>query len=147
MFQYIAAIQQDVVDFGFLPARGAHAVVLIAIEEGRASWADLESVQSIRINYSSKSQAPAGHNVAGNSSNVKPRQGMASNSSSMGPARGGLICKNYNTGTCTHSNSHVSNDIQYNHHCSRCSAQGKKYSHRQTECRRNGGLESVPGND
>ena len=34
-FSYIAAIQQDVVDFGFLAARGAHAVVLIAIEEGR----------------------------------------------------------------------------------------------------------------
>ena len=66
MFQYIAAIQQDVVDFGFLPARGCPSVVLIAIEEGRASWADLESVQSIRINYSSKARAQTGHNAAGN---------------------------------------------------------------------------------
>ena len=37
MFSYIAAIQQDVVDFGVLPARGTHAVMLIAIEEGRVS--------------------------------------------------------------------------------------------------------------
>ena len=76
MFQYIAAIQQDVVDFGLLPARGAHAVVLIAIEEGRALWADLESVQSIRINYSSKARAQTSNNAAGYVSNVKARQGI-----------------------------------------------------------------------
>ena len=61
MFQYIAAILQDVVDLGFLPARGAHVVVLIALEQGRTSWADLESVQSIRNNYSSKARAQTGY--------------------------------------------------------------------------------------
>lgn len=45
MFFYMAAFQQDVVDFGYLAARGTQAVCLIAIEEGRALWHYLKLVQ------------------------------------------------------------------------------------------------------
>lgn len=48
MFFYMAAIQQYVVDLGYLAALGTHTVCLIAFEEGRVSWNNLESVQCLR---------------------------------------------------------------------------------------------------
>ena len=41
MFTYLAALQQDVCDYGFQPMRGAHAFILTQIEESKASWLDL----------------------------------------------------------------------------------------------------------
>lgn len=38
MIAYMAAIQQDVVDNGYSAGPSAHAVVVLAIEEGRAWW-------------------------------------------------------------------------------------------------------------
>ena len=48
MSAHIARLSQDVVDCGFSVAKGAHAAVLIAVEEGRANWAEPHIIESIR---------------------------------------------------------------------------------------------------
>ena len=41
----------------------------------------------------------------------------------------------------------MSNQIQYNYYCAFCSAQVKRFNHRETECKRKGGFESITNND
>ena len=54
MVQYLAELFQDVLDFGYNTPKGAHAVVLAAIEERRATWEDIIHINLIRNQYSSK---------------------------------------------------------------------------------------------
>ena len=79
--------------------------MLIAFEEGRAFWADLELVQSLRNNYSCKAQAQTVNNSTGDVGNTKFRKGTGSSLPFANTDTGGRICRNHNTGTCTHSNS------------------------------------------
>ena len=48
MLNHITRLSQDVVDCGFRVAKGAHAAVLIALEEGRVSWMEPEAIEGIR---------------------------------------------------------------------------------------------------
>ena len=48
MLNHITRLSQDVVDCGFRVARGAHAAVLVALEEGRVSWMEPEAIEAIR---------------------------------------------------------------------------------------------------
>ena len=48
MLNHITRLSQDVVDCGFRVAKGAHAAVLVAIEEGRVSWMEPEAIECIR---------------------------------------------------------------------------------------------------
>ena len=57
MLKYIAALQQDVCDFGFDTARGAHALILTNIKESHCSWLDIELIQGMRQSYTYKIQA------------------------------------------------------------------------------------------
>ena len=45
---HITKLAQDAVDCGFRVARGAHAAVLVALEEGRVSWMEPEAIEAIR---------------------------------------------------------------------------------------------------
>lgn len=126
MLKYIAALQQDVCDFGFDTARGAHALILTNIEESHCSWLDIELIQGMRQSYTYKIQAKStGQTMGTSDSNHKS-----------GADRPTRICRNFNTGSCTHSSSHVSANTQFNHYCAHCYKQGYKYSHAETECKR-----------
>ena len=59
MGQYLAELFQDVLDFGYNTAKGAHVVVLSAIEEIRATWEDISHINLIRTQYSHKVIVPS----------------------------------------------------------------------------------------
>lgn len=40
-FSYLASIHRDLVEFGLLAGHGAHAVILVSIEEGKAPCSNL----------------------------------------------------------------------------------------------------------
>ena len=65
MGQYLAELFQDVWDFGYNTAKGAHAVVLYAIEEQRATLEDISHMNLIRTQYSHKViiVVPSGLNI------------------------------------------------------------------------------------
>ena len=50
MVEYLTELFQNVCDFGWQSAKGAHLVVMTKMEEGLASWADLKKINKIRKN-------------------------------------------------------------------------------------------------
>ena len=58
MFQYLATLHQEVVDFGFNVALGSHAIILSYLEEGRVTWDDLPLIQALKERYSYRSPNP-----------------------------------------------------------------------------------------
>ena len=56
MFKYLAFLQQDVCDFGFQHLKGDNSLILIYIEEGKASWNDLPMIADLRESNIYRSQ-------------------------------------------------------------------------------------------
>lgn len=139
MFKYLAALQQDVCDFGFLPSKGAHSLILSYIEEGKTSWDDLPMIQALRESYTLRSQSvrASTHSVPSVQTQAKIKPGNDRT----------RICKNYNTGACTREGSHVSNGIKYTHFCSFCNQRGSRYGHTELECKRKPNLKPVSRDD
>ena len=52
MLAYLAALLQDVCYYSFPAGRGAHALVLSYMEEGRLNWLDLSAIQKVCESYS-----------------------------------------------------------------------------------------------
>ena len=48
MLAHITKLAKDAVDCGFRLAKGAHAAVLCALEEGRVTWAEPDAIEEIR---------------------------------------------------------------------------------------------------
>ena len=125
MLKYIAALQQDICDFGFDTAQGAYVLILTNIEESHCSWLDIKLIQGMRQSYIYEIKATStGQTMGTLDRNHK--------SDADRPTR---ICRNFNTVSCTHSSSHVSANTQFNHYCAHCYKQGYKYSHTETECK------------
>ena len=130
MVNHITRLSQDVVDCGFRVARGAHAAVLVALEEGRVSWMEPEAIEAIRRDSvsrvyfeaegSGRSFAPGASAVAG----LKPQ----------GTNKTHSVCKHYNRNTCSHEGDHVSGNVLYQHVCSYCRSNGKSYPHTELAC-------------
>ena len=147
MSAHIARLSQDVVDCGFAVAKGAHAAVLIAIEDGRANWAEphviecirrdsvsrvyLEAAASARESFTSGAFGGARPRSTG-SSDGRDNSGLQRNKSNKTHA----VCKLYNNNTCTQTSDHTVGNINYNHVCSFCRANGKSYPHPEAACQK-----------
>ncbi len=57
MGQYMADLFQDLADYGFECAKGAHAVILSQIEEGNLTWSNPEQIAHVRRSHNSRAQA------------------------------------------------------------------------------------------
>ena len=160
MSAHIARLSQDVVDCGYTVAKGAHAAVLIAVEEGRANWAEPHVIESIRRDSVSRVYLEAAASARqpftpgafggarprstgfsdGNNSGTHHNSGTQRNNS--GPQRNNksnkthAVCKHYNSNTCTHSGDHTVGNIVYKHVCSFCRASGKSYPHPEAACQK-----------
>lgn len=84
------------VDFGYSAGCGAHAVVLVSIEEGKFSWSDLESVQTIHIKYAYKSQSQQAQSSSERDINVSSK--VKSRNAGFSPSKSSRIFKNYSQG-------------------------------------------------
>ena len=68
MLRHITKLSQDVADCGFPVTRGAHAAVLVALEEGRVSWMEPDarskrSGETLSQEFTSRLRAPVAHHL------------------------------------------------------------------------------------
>ena len=131
MLNHITRLSQDVVDCGFRVARGAHAAVLVALEEGRVSWMEPEAIECIRRDSVSRvyfeDQGPGRSSFAPGASTVaKPKP--------QGTTKTHSVCKHYNRNTCSHEGDHASGNVLYQHVCTYCRSNGKSYPHTELAC-------------
>ena len=99
MLNHITRLSQDVVDCGFRVARGAHAAVLVALEEGRVSWMEPEAIDIDAKRQCLKS-LPRG-----------PRAPIAHRSA---PVAASAVAKSYTPGTPT-EDPHCMQALQQEH--------------------------------
>ena len=93
MLRHITRLSQDVADCGFRVTRGAHAAVLVALEEGRVSWAEPEAIEMIRRDAVSRvyfeAEVPARAPSA-------PAASSAAKARPQGTQKTHSVCKHYN---------------------------------------------------
>ena len=140
MLAHITKLAKDAVDCGFRLAKGAHAAVLCALEEGRVTWADPAAIEEIRRESVSRIfidaeaySRPAFQQSA--ATGAKPKVHGNNNKTSS-------VCKLFNRGTCTHDVDHTNGNIDYKHVCSYCRSNGKSYTHPETACNKKQGVEN-----
>ena len=132
MFLFIASLRQDVCDVGFAVGRGALALILVMMEESRLLWLDLIAVQKVRDKYCYRSVIAPSSSQSVHSVSFSPTQ-----NSKPKAVRGAQhrICRNFNSGSCSHASSHVSGNFQYEHLCSHCAIKGSRFPHPESRCR------------
>ena len=117
MLEYLAELMEDSHDFGWNAAKGAHAVLLCKMEEGRVRWEDTHKIDRIRRAHVHRIQT-------GNSQKrIHPKDSPTP-------------CKFYQQATCSQKTDHEVNGHTYLHVCSNCFANGKKYPHASKDCRK-----------
>ena len=133
MFWYLASILQDTCDFGFKSCLGAHALILLNLEDQILTWEDLPAIQKVRENFTNMDQASAASNRTDWSA---PQTSFKARSQ---PSSKRRICRGYNSGLCTKDSSHVTNGCIYDHYCSFCSQSGHRYGHLEQNCKKKTG--------
>ena len=132
MFSFIASLLQDVCDVGFTVGKGALALILVMMEESRLSWLDLPAIHEVRDKYCYRSIIAPNPARSESSTSFPSTRNAKPNTAGAAQRR---ICKNFNSGTCTHAASHVSGKFLYEHFCSQCAAKGSKFPHTESRCR------------
>ena len=118
MLDYMTEIMEDAQDFGWASAKGAHALLLCHMEEGKVEWHMTEKIDRIR-------RAPVQKVVSTSSSQGKKAHNTVQ----------GTPYKFFQTGKCSHTSDHVTNGHSYKHICSHCFVVGKRFPHPQKDCR------------
>ena len=103
MLDYMTEIMEDAQDFGWASAKGAHALLLCCMEEGKVQWHMTEKIDRIRRAHAQKV-------VSTSSSQGKKVQSTMQ----------GIPCNFFQTGKCSHTSDHVTNGHSYKHICSHC---------------------------
>ena len=132
MFSFIASLLQDVCDVGFTVGKGALALILVMMEESRLSWLDLTAIQEVRDKYCYRSIVAPNPAHSESSTSFSSTRNVKPNSAGGAQRR---ICKNFNSGSCTHAASHVTGKFLYEHFCSHCAVKGSKSPHSESRCR------------
>ena len=131
MLNHITRLSQDVVHCGFCVAKGAHAAVLVALEEGRVSWMEPEAIEGIRRDSVSRVYFEA---EGPGRSSFTPGASTVAKPKSQGTTKTHSVCKHYNSNTCSHEGDHISGNVLYQHVCTYCRANGKSYPHTELAC-------------
>ena len=133
MLNHITRLTQDVADCGFRVTRGAHAAVLVALEEGRVSWMEPEAIEAIRRDSVSRVYFEA---EGPGRSPPAPVASFVAKPKPQGTQKTHSVCKHYNNNTCKsqHEGDHVSGNVLYLHVCSYCRTNGKSYPHTELAC-------------
>ena len=120
MLDYLSELMEDAQDFGWASAKGAHALILCRMEEGKVNWLNADKLDRLRRAHAQK--------VVNNNSSTG--QGSKSKNESQG-----VLCKYFQSGKCSHKTEHTTNGQLYKHLCSHCHSLGKKFSHALKDCR------------
>ena len=156
MITYLAQIHKDIADFSYSTMLAINAVVLTAVEEGRADWTDLDGINTMRKQYlmnSLSSTASVSHNRSSNSNTKGSFSGSSSSNSSNNFTSGGnsnsnvnsrrnkmnrhrLPCSKFNLGVCNLQSDHTDGDKPVSHICAYCFIHGFQFPHSESSCRR-----------
>ena len=136
MLAHITKISKDAVDCGFRLAKGAHAAVLCALEEGRVTWAEPDAIEEIRRESVSRIFVEA---EAYSRPALQQSAATGAKPKAHGNNKTGSVCRLFNRGTCTHDADHTNGNIEYKHVCSYCRSNGKSYTHPETACNKKQG--------
>ena len=115
MLEYMSELMEDAQDFGWACAKGAHAVLLCRMEEGKVNWAKTEKIDLIRRAHAQK--------VVNNPSKKST------------PELSGVPCKFFQSQKCPHKGDHHTAGQLYKHICSFCNTLGKRFPHALKDCR------------
>ena len=116
MVSYLSDLMEDATDFTWQRAKAAHAVLMCEMERGSLKWEDTDRIDRICRAHAQK-HAPARGNWA------RPS----------GLGRKPWFCKNFQSGTCTHTRDHRSNGKTQKHICSYCLMGGKQLGHAEKD--------------
>ena len=115
MLEYLSELMEDAQDFGWTSAKGAHAVLLCKMEEGKLNWAMTDKIDRIRRAHAQK----VVNNTSKKSSSELP----------------GVPCKFFQNQKCPHKGDHHTSGQFYRHICSYCNTLGKRFPHALKDCR------------
>ena len=115
MLDYMSELMDDAQDFGWPSAKGAHAVLLCRMEEGKVNWSMTDKIDRIR-----RAHAQKVINVAPQKVNTESQ---------------GIPCKFFQSQKCPHKTDHHTGGQFYRHICSFCNTLGKRFPHPVKECR------------
>ena len=115
MLEYLSELMEDAQDFGWTSAKGAHAVLLCRMEEGKVNWANTEKIDRIRRAHAQK---------VVNNSVKKPNSELS-----------GVPCKFFQNQKCPYKGDHHTSGQWYRHICSFCNTLGKRFPHALKDCR------------
>ena len=113
MLEYATKLMEDAQDFGWASAKGAHALLLCRMEQGKVNWHMTDQIDRIRRAHAQK--------VATNTQNLNSKKKVSDSQ--------GVPCKFYQNGKCAQKNDHNSGGQLYRHICSHCNTLGKKFNH------------------
>ena len=116
MIQYMGELMEDATDFSWQGAKAAHAVLLCEFERGGSNWEDTARIDRIR-------RAHAQKHSSGTKSWVRSDKSQKP-----------WYCKQFQTGSCTHSKDHEVNGRLHKHLCSFCISQGRYLGHAEKDC-------------
>ena len=122
MLEHRSEIMEDSRDFGWGAAKGAHAVLLCKMEEGRINWAETNKIDRIRRAHAHKVQNPSSRTQNTKCTSAKDQP---------------TPCKFFQKSGCSHKSDHETNGHMYLHVCSQCFVNGKKFPRALKDCRRN----------
>ena len=118
MLEYVSDIMEDAQDFGWASAKGAHALILCKMEEGKVDWSMTEKIYRLRRAHAQKVV-------------VNPPIAQGKKNGEMQ----GVPCRYFQTGKCTHKTDHVTGGQLYKHICNFCNNSGKQLNHPFRDCR------------
>ena len=118
MLEYVSNIMEDTQDFGWASAKGAHALILCKMEEGKVDWSMTEKIDRLRRAHAQK--------IVANPSTVQGRKNGEMQ---------GVPCRYFQTGKCTHKADHLTAGQLYKHICNFCNNSGKQLNHPLRDCR------------
>ena len=119
MIDYGRHLFQDAFETNWTTAKHAHMVLLQEIERGKCSWRSPDMVEKIRIRNTARIIA------------TKPV--TAQSKANKGTTD--RICRDFNTGSCSHTADHVIDGVIVKHACSYChQTVGKLCFHKVQDC-------------
>ena len=126
MVEYMTELFQNVCDFGWQAAKGAHLVVMTKMEEGLVTWSDLKKVNKIRKTYVRATGSNSSNNNSdSNNQNFKKTARKPSS----------MPCKDFQEGKCSKQHDHEVGLITHKHICAYCLyTLNRMYNHAENVC-------------
>ena len=120
MLEYMTNIMEDAQDFGWATAKGAHALILCRMEEGKVDWLSFEKLDRLRRAHSQKIVTNTASNSQASENKTEAQ---------------GAPCRYYQSGKCNYKSYHTTSGQLYRHICSHCYSTGKIFVHPLKDCR------------